>query len=304
MKRLLIIFIALILAGVSASAQKDTSGFYVQSFKKLDWDLDARVNYPVLDQNNRKAALIKVVIPATGFDFDFGIMGIVNVKQEVGEIWVYVPEGVKKITIRHKDYGVIRNYEFGCPIESATVYELTLHLPAKNEVKVVVRDSIIYVPTYIPVQTTVAEVRKREPIGLNVMAVGNIPNPAGGLMVAWNERRFGAYAKFITDLRSSHKSDNVSMWEYTSSSMCSVTAGATYRCLDWLRVGLGGGYGCKLLFLKNSKGKWERNKDETLTDIAFDLGVFLRFGRFTSYIGVSNIALTYYRPELGIGYVF
>lgn len=301
MKRLILIVIALVAAVLSASGQSDTSGFYVKSFKKLDWDLDARVNHPVLDQNNRKAALIKVVIPATGFDFDFGIMGVVNVKQEVGEIWVYVPEGVKKITIRHKDYGVIRDYEFGCPIESATVYELALHLPAKPDVKVIVRDSIVYVPTYIP---TVTEVRKRQPIGLSLMAVGNIPTPAAGLMVAWNERRFGAYAKFIANLKSSNKSDNVDMWEYTSTSMSSVTAGATYRCLDWLRVSLGGGYGCKLLFLQDEKGQWESGQDNTLSRIAFDFGVFLRFRRFTSYIGVTSVAFDYFRPEIGVGYVF
>lgn len=87
MKRFAVIFI-LLLAAVSASAQTDSSGFFVQSFKKLEWDLDARSNYPELDQNNRKAALIKVVIPEAGFDFDVGVMGVVGVRQEVGEIWV------------------------------------------------------------------------------------------------------------------------------------------------------------------------------------------------------------------------
>lgn len=71
----------------------------------------------MLDQNSRKAALIKVVIPEAGFDFDVGVMGVVSVRQEVGEVWVYVPEGVRKITVRHQTYGVIRDYEFGCPIE-------------------------------------------------------------------------------------------------------------------------------------------------------------------------------------------
>lgn len=89
MKRLLSIFVLIVLAGFSAMAQKDSSAFYVQSFKKLEWDLDARSNFPVLDQNRRRAALIKVVVPDTGFDFDVGVMGVVDVRQEVGEIWVY-----------------------------------------------------------------------------------------------------------------------------------------------------------------------------------------------------------------------
>lgn len=162
MKRLAVIFIMLLVV-VSVSAQTDSSGFYVQSFKKLEWDLDARSNYPVLDQNNRKAALIKVVIPEAGFDFDVGVMGVVGVKQEVGEVWVYVPEGVRKITIRHQNYGVIRGYEFSFPIESASVYELKLHVPLQPKTivivkdSIIVRDSIVYVPT--PVYTRVP--RKR-----------------------------------------------------------------------------------------------------------------------------------------------
>ena len=62
---------------VSAFAQTDSSEFRVKSFRKLDWDVDARVNYPMMDQNNKKAALIKVVTTIPGFDFDVGVMGVV-----------------------------------------------------------------------------------------------------------------------------------------------------------------------------------------------------------------------------------
>lgn len=190
MKRFAVIFI-LLLAAVSASAQTDSSGFFVQSFKKLEWDLDARSNYPELDQNNRKAALIKVVIPEAGFDFDVGVMGVVGVRQEVGEIWVYVPEGVRKITVRHQTYGIIRDYEFGCPIESASVYEMRLHLPLRPKSTVIVKDSIVYVPTPVSVQAT----RKRKRIGASILAVGSVPDPSGGVMMVWNPKRFGAYLK-------------------------------------------------------------------------------------------------------------
>lgn len=235
MKRFAVIFI-LLLAAVSASAQTDSSGFFVQSFKKLEWDLDARSNYPELDQNNRKAALIKVVIPEAGFDFDVGVMGVVGVRQEVGEIWVYVPEGVRKITVRHQTYGIIRDYEFGCPIESASVYEMRLHLPLRPKSTVIVKDSIVYVPTPVSVQAT----RKRKRIGASILAVGSVPDPSGGVMMVWNPKRFGAYLKATGNLKSSSHSyichedgttDNGYIWTSGEGhvSRMAVTGGGLFR---------------------------------------------------------------------------
>lgn len=311
MKRLLSIFVLIVLVGFSAMAQKDSSAFYVQSFKKLEWDLDARSNFPVLDQNRRRAALIKVVVPDAGFDFDVGVMGVVDVRQEVGEIWVYVPEGVRKITIRHKDYGIIRDHEFGCPIESATVYELTLHVPARPAETVIVKDSIIYVPT--PVEP--AKVAKREPFGIGVMILGSFPDPSAGAVVAWNGKKFGAYAKFTGNfVASAHsyscESDSSTgdgfVWTTGKSriSRLSVTAGGMFKCLDWMSVGAGAGYGKRILTWEDSKGDWAMVRGSSVQGVAADLGVFLRFGRFTSYLGATTISFDRVCPELGIGYVF
>lgn len=311
MKRLFIIFAALVLAGFSASAQKDSTGFYVQSFKKLDWDLDARSNFPILDQNNRKAALIKVVIPATGFDFDVGVMGVVDVKQEVGEIWVYVPEGVRKITIRHKVYGIIRDYEFDCPIESASVYELTLHIPRPNLSTVIVKDSIVYVPT--PVEPE--KVNKREPFGFHVLALGSVPEKSAGAIVAWSGKRYGAYAKYIGNFTSSSheyscnsdsSTDGGFVWTTGDSriSRFSLTAGGMFRCLDWLSISAGVGYGQRILTWEDSTGSWVKVRDASVQGFAADLGAFLHLGRFTTYIGANTISFKHLYPELGVGFIF
>lgn len=310
MKRFATIFI-LLLAVVSASAQTDSSGFFVQSFKKLDWDLDARSNYPVLDQNNRKAALIKVVIPEVGFDFDVGVMGVVGVKQEVGEVWVYVPEGVRKITIRHQTYGIIRDYEFGCPIESACVYEMRLHVPLKPRNTVIVKDSIVYVPTPVNVEIP----RKRKRLGVGILAVCSIPDPSGGFMVIWNPKRFGAYLKATGNLKSSGYSyichedgttDNGYIWTSGEGhvSRMAVTGGGLFRCLDWLSVSAGVGYGNRTLLWKDSKGNFAKVNEASAQGIAAELGAVLHFGRFTAYLGTSTIALKRLYPELGVGLVF
>ncbi len=99
----------------------------VSSFKLLETDLDANTaGTSMTDQNGETAALIKVVTNQTGFTFDGGSLGIVKVKPTPGEIWVYIPRGAKKITIKHPQLGVLRDFPFPCPIESARTYEMVL----------------------------------------------------------------------------------------------------------------------------------------------------------------------------------
>ena len=310
MRRFAVIFIFLSLTA-SVFAQTDSSDFYVQSFKKLEWDLDARSNYPMLDQNNRKAALIKVVIPDSGFDFDVGIMGVVGVKQEVGEIWVYVPEGVRKMTIRHKGYGIIRDYEFGCPIESASVYELVLHVPRHQESRVIVRDSIVYVPTPVNVVTP----RERKRLGISVLAVGSVPDPSFGVMAVWNPKRLGAYLKATGNLKPSNYSytchedgttDNGYIWTSGNGhiSKMTVTVGGIFKCLDWLSVSAGAGYGERVLLWRDTKGSFAKVGEASEQGIAAELGAIFHFGRLTAYTGVSTIAFKRIYPEVGVGLAF
>lgn len=99
----------------------------VASFKLLENDLTANTTGTMeYDQNGKVAALIKVVTTEQGFVFDGGMVGIVKVKQGVGEVWVYVPHGIKRITIQHPQLGVLRNYDITIPIEEAKTYEMVL----------------------------------------------------------------------------------------------------------------------------------------------------------------------------------
>ena len=111
------------LVGATLSAQ-DIS---VSSFKLLENDLTANTTGTMeRDQNGETAALIKVVTTQQGFVFDGGMVGIVKTKQGVGEVWVYVPHGIKKITIQHPQLGVLRDYYFPIPVEKAKTYEMVL----------------------------------------------------------------------------------------------------------------------------------------------------------------------------------
>ena len=99
----------------------------VESFRPLVNDLTANTFGTIeYDQNGKPAALIKVVLTETGFVFDAGMLGIVKTIEQPGEIWVYVPAGLKRITIAHPDFGILRDYELPVSIERARTYEMRL----------------------------------------------------------------------------------------------------------------------------------------------------------------------------------
>lgn len=109
---------------ITMSAQQ----FSVRSFRLLPNDITAYIA-PVKDLNNEACALIKVVGDA---DFVFSTpLGIVQRKEEVGEIWIYVPNETVQITIKHPQWGVLRDFYFDSPLESRMTYELVL-LPPKD----------------------------------------------------------------------------------------------------------------------------------------------------------------------------
>lgn len=98
----------------------------VESFKLLENDMTANTKGTLeYDQNGDAAALIKIITTETGFVVDGGMMGIVKTKQEVAELWVYVPYGIQKIKLRHPQLGQLEYY-FPIAIDKARTYEMRL----------------------------------------------------------------------------------------------------------------------------------------------------------------------------------
>ncbi|MDE6339084.1 MAG: hypothetical protein K2K97_04770, partial [Muribaculaceae bacterium] len=101
----IIVLILLTLLSNQAVAQK----FSVGSFRLLPNDISAFIN-PVKDLNDEDCALIKV---QANEDFVFSTpLGIIKRIDNVGEIWLYIPAKSKKITIKHPEWGVLRDYMF------------------------------------------------------------------------------------------------------------------------------------------------------------------------------------------------
>ena len=123
MNRLLTLILFFTVTGTLLAQEPELN---IKSFRKLENDLDARVNEPKKDQNGDLCAILKIVTTQKGFTFDCGQIGIVKTVQKPSEIWVYVPFGVKRLTISHPHLGILRDYLIPQNIEKASVYELVL----------------------------------------------------------------------------------------------------------------------------------------------------------------------------------
>jgi hypothetical protein len=122
MKKCLLILILMVFTGTGLFAQQIS----VKSFRMLENDLTARVEAPKKDQNGDVCAIIKVVTTQTGFIWEPDWLGIISAEYKGGEYWLYVPFGAKRLTIKHPQLGVLRDFFYNMPIEKATVYELVL----------------------------------------------------------------------------------------------------------------------------------------------------------------------------------
>lgn len=126
-------------AAATVALAAPDSTFTVESFRQLPTDVSAFID-AVRDLNGEACALLKVVAPA---DFAFSSpLGIVERRDKVGEIWLFLPKGTKSITLKHPQWGVLRDYKFGTKLESRMTYEMRLRLPQTAVVEK--HDTIVY----------------------------------------------------------------------------------------------------------------------------------------------------------------
>ena len=120
-------FFSFLLLSISLNISSQTMS--VVEFKPDDNDLTANTaGTIVLDQNGDKCALIKIETTEFGFSFDVGSLGVVKTEQHTGEIWLYIPEGVKRLSISHPKLEKIRDYDLGMSVKKARTYILKLHV--------------------------------------------------------------------------------------------------------------------------------------------------------------------------------
>ena len=123
--------------GLGLSAQHIS----VSSFRFDEYDLTANLaGTSVEDQNGNKCALIRIQTTEKGFSFDVGVLGVQKVDDnKVGEVWVYVPAGVRKMTIRHQQLGTLSNYAFPVNIVGSKTYVMEL---TTGQVQTIVKKAV------------------------------------------------------------------------------------------------------------------------------------------------------------------
>lgn len=287
--------------------------FSVASFQVLPNDVSAFINN-VRDLNDEACALIKVEAPS---DFAFSTpLGIVKRKDEVGEIWLYVPRGTKMLTLKHPQWGVIRDYKLGKPLESRMTYELKLNQP--KPVIAEKHDTIIQIKTMTDT-IAIPQVKPKMPLSIYTLATIALhqDGPSYGIFFAMM-RRHGFFLHASSDFKSIGKTEgncdkdgNIAQTNdkpyYTGKTRHSnytMTVGAIHHIYKSLRIFEGIGYG-------RSATAWQMGESEgggyllndglTHKGVAGEVGILGSIGRLTLSASVITIAGKQWQGSIGIG---
>lgn len=316
MRLIVVLFVSLLLVGARAGVtDSDTSSvsFRVSGFRVLPNDVSAFIT-PVRDLNNEACALVKVVASP---DFAFSSpLGIVKRKDEVGEIWLYLPNGTRLLTLKHPRWGVMRDYRFPKPLESRMAYELTIEEP--REPVVTERDTVVVTKTVVDT-VGVERRRPRLPWSGNVLATVsfNGHRQSWGLMVA-AMRRHGFYVHGVTGMNRIGKTvatcdadgyvDDSGIKPYYTGKerYCdfTVTAGAVHRLFGSLCLFEGIGYGRSATawqLADSEGGGYALNKDLTHKGIAGEAGLMVSWGPVSLLASVITIKGSRWQGCVGIG---
>lgn len=298
--------------------------FSVASFQVLPNDVSAFINN-VRDLNDEACALIKVEAPS---DFAFSSpLGIVKRKDEVGEIWLYLPRGTKMLTLKHPQWGVIRDYKLGKPLESRMTYELKLNLPRPAIAEK--HDTIIQIKT---VTDTIAIPQVKPKMPLSIYALATIAlhqdGPSYGIFFAMMHRH-GFFLHASSDCKSIGKTEgncdkdgnmtktssasnrtsgNTSNKPYytgeTRHSNYTITAGAIHHIYKSLRIFEGIGYGRSATAWQlgeSEGGGYLLNDGLTHKGVAGEVGVLGSIDRLTLSASAITIAGKQWQGSIGIG---
>ncbi len=309
--RTLMLSVVLIVSTATTMAQE----FSVASFRMLPNDVSAFIE-PVRDLNNEACALVKVEAPE---DFAFSSpLGIVKRKDEVGEIWLYLPKGTRTITLKHPTWGVLRDFRFSKPLESRMTYEMKLNMPKQTPIIQELHDTIVEIKTVVD---TIAIVRKREPMpwSMHIMLTSALhtDGPSWGVMLV-AMRRHGVFAHVSSNLKTTGSTvgscdkkgyingttDKPYYTGTTRHSNYTITAGAIHHLSHGLCLFEGIGYGRTATAWQQSEsngGGYLLNEGLTHKGVSGELGLLASFGRLSIAASAITIAGKQWQGSIGIG---
>ena len=324
LKHLLVALLMLPLAGMAQEIK-------IEDFQKLERDMSARTA-KVKDVNGDLCALLKIETTEKGFEFSG--CNIEKTEQKTGEIWLFASPGVKFITIKHKDFGVLRNYQFPQSIESGVVYQIKLSTEAK-EVKI--DTSTINKAVESKIDAKMEELNKKlalleemqkqsssqkpkrirpvynkETFAMLNAAYSVAPQTSFGLTFGM-QKTWGWYVSLASGLKfdalgaTKEDADGTNDYFYDdnkTTSRLSIHGGAMYRIAKPLSIKLGVGYGVRNLAFTTQNSDCIKIPSASHSGLECSAGVHLSFGKMAFSVDVISIGFKYSELKLGIGYNF
>ena len=330
LKHLLVALLMLPLAGMAQEIK-------IEDFQKLERDMSARTA-KVKDVNGDLCALLKIETTEKGFEFSG--CNIEKTEQKTGEIWLFASPGVKFITIKHKDFGVLRNYQFPQSIESGVVYQIKLSTEAK-EVKIdtstinkaveskidakmeemnkklaeleQLKQDIQNQPKQEETPVYVKPLSDRDKFVMLTAAYSTSPQLSVGfsfgMLKTWGWYVSVASGLEFDALKAQREDDAAGTAGYyydgnNTSARLSAHAGIMYRVAKPMAIKLGVGYGIRNLAFSTFDGDYVMIKSASHKGLECSAGVHLSLGRMALSVDLLTIGFKYSEIKVGIGYNF
>lgn len=304
-----------------------TQQFGVKHFRQLPNDISAYIA-PVKDLNGEGCALVKVVC---SHDFAFSTpLGIVQRRNEVGEVWLFMPRGTRLLTLKHPRWGVWRDFRFPHVLESHVTYELVIDepvtvtnialLPLRYHRQGLVGDFIEETPVQNQLPATDKQKLKRpaEPqrrIVLVQAAMGK--EVAAGMKLIWM-RRHGIYLSALYSFSSlpstdgqcdgdGIRTDDGSAPFYsgqTKSGRWSFALGGVHRLVADLSLYEGIGYGNRQVAWETAQGPWLENTALSHKGLYAEAGLMYRWNHLCVSAGAGTITGKLWEGTIGLGWAF
>ncbi len=315
--------IAVLVIALGAALGASAKSFTVESFRTLPNDVSAFIN-PVRDLNDEDCGLIKVIASE---DFAFSTpLGIVKRVDNVGEIWLYIPHGSKKITIKHPEWGVLRDYVFPAKIESHMTYELRINEPSKP-VAATPPEPIVttVIDTFVMtrVDTLVIAPQKRhipfKAAAMATAAYGGQSNDLSAGLLLMALKRHGAFVHISTDFgkightsgtcdKDGQMGESLPFYSGRTRHSCMLfNAGAAHRLSGRVTLfeGLGYSYSNVAWELAPSEGGgYVKNTHYSTAGLSAEVGAAINIGKVAVSASVITIKGKNFYGSVGIGYKF
>ena len=115
----------------SMLAMAQEADFEIRNFRERTTDLSA-ISSNYKDLNGSPAALIRITVRDPQFEFSANL-GIISIEKKTGEVYLYVPQDTRRLTVRHPRLGVLKDYEIPLKVRSKVTYDADIVITAKQQ---------------------------------------------------------------------------------------------------------------------------------------------------------------------------